>query len=236
MFSLKGAVTKFQNQGTCLVETPEPLEAGKDYPFVVAVHGSNRGSIDYLETPFYSRQREIALENGCIFGVISNGYDTWGTDDGLYNLKLFIEHIKKSYPVKSKAILWATSAGGVLASRLVNEYGELVDRVIGTFPVYDLESTYPLQTCRVAWRAKSIEQFKEAIEGKNPPTFVDGLKNTKYYITHGDSDSAVPLEANSARLKTESGDNVFLQIIRGGVHSTGNFDFYGEAVRRAFSE
>lgn len=236
VFSLDGAITKFQDQGKCLVEIPEPLKKDKRYPFVVAVHGSNRGAVDYKENPFYSRQREIALEKGCIFGVISNGYDTWGTDNGLHNLKLFIEYIKLNYPVKDKVILWATSAGGVLANRLIKENSELVDKVIGTFPVYDLESTFQLKTCRVAWHSKSIEQFKEEIEGKNPPSFVEKLKNTKYYITHGNADTAVPIDTNSIRLKNELGDNVYLQIIDGGVHSTANFDFYGDAVKKAFEE
>lgn len=234
IFSLDGAVTKYRDQGTCLIDVPESFDKSRVYPFVVAVHGSNRGAVDYVENPFYSRQREIALEKGCIFGVVSNGYDTWGTDDGLYNLKLFIEYIRQNYPVKDRAVLWATSAGGVLANRLVKEHRELVDRVIGTFPVYDLESTYPLKTCRVAWHSNTFEQFEEMISGKNPAAFSENLKGMRYYLTHGTNDTAVPVEANSLKIKADLGDDVCLEIIEGGIHSTSNFAFYGDAVRKAF--
>ena len=72
--------------------------------------------------------------------------------------------------------------------------------------------------------------------GKNPVQYPDALKRHKYFITHGSADKAVPVEANSVRLKADLGDNVYLQIIEGGVHSTENFAFYGDAVRLAFEE
>ncbi len=235
-FQLENAKVNYETQGLCSIDMPPNIENGKVYPIVIAVHGSNRGAKDYDECPFYAEQKKIALENGCFFGVISNKSDTWGTNDGLYNMKVFADYIIANYPVREKVILWATSAGGVLANRMVKEYPELVDFVIGTFPVYDLESTYSLNTCRVAWKSRSIEDFKEATKGKNPVQYPDLLKGHKYFITHGSADTAVPLEANSLRLKAELGDNVYLQIIEGGVHSTANFAFYGDAVTKAFEE
>lgn len=233
-FQLENAVTKFETQGLCSIDSPAILEEGKLYPLVIAVHGSNRGTEDYDTCPFYAEQKKIALENHCFFGVVSNKLDTWGTDDGLHNLKTLVEYLTANYPVKKKVILWATSAGGVLANRMVKEYPHLVEEVIGTFPVYDLESTYPLKTCRVAWRAKTPEDFKKAISGKNPPAFAETLKEHKYFITHGSADTAVPLNENSVKLKEILGENVYLEIIEGGVHSTENFAFYGKAVKKAF--
>ena len=36
-----------------------------------------------------------------------------------------------------------------------------------------------------AWKAKSFEQFKANIEGKNPPSFAESLKNHGYFLTSG---------------------------------------------------
>ena len=233
-FDLDGAKINREGQGKCSIDFPDNFDAEKEYPVVIAVHGSNRGAEDYDSCPFYAEQKKIALSYGCVFGVISNKFDTWGTDDGLYNLKCFIDFVTDNYPVRKKVILWATSAGGVLANRFVRQFPERVELVIGTFPVYDLKSTFALQTCRVAWKAKTFEEFAETVEDKNPSHFPEALKKHRYYITHGSADTAVPLEGNSLKMRDELGDNVFLQIIEGGVHSTQNFDFYGQAVKKAF--
>ena len=236
-FQLEGARVNYETQGYCSIDMPEGADITdtKEYPLVVAVHGSNRGAVDYDECPFYAEQKKIALKKGCVFGVISNKLDTWGRDDGLFNLVLFIRHIIANYPVRKKAILWATSAGGTLACRAVSEYPELVELVIGTFPVYDLESTYGLKTCRVAWRAKDENMFRTAIEGKNPCRFYENLKGCNFFVTHGTADSAVPYTQNALRMKNDLGDKMYLETIEGGVHSTQNFDFYGKAVDLAFA-
>ena len=236
-FQLEGARVNYETQGYCSIDLPEKTDSTQngEYPLVIAVHGSNRGAIDYDECPFYAEQKKIALQKGCVFGVISNRLDTWGRDDGLYNLVLFIRYIIENYPVRKKAILWATSAGGTLACRTVSEYPELVELVIGTFPVYDLESTYSLNTCRVAWRAKDVETFRSAIDGKNPCKFYDRLKNCNFFVTHGTADSAVPYTENALKMKSDLGDKMYLETIEGGVHSTQNFAFYGKAVDMAFS-
>lgn len=233
-FQLENAKVKHEPQGLCSIDLP--VGTAGVYPLVIAVHGSNRGAKDYEECPFYAEQKAIALRHGCAFGVISNCFDTWGTDDGLYNLKAFADYLLESYPVKKRVILWATSAGGVLANRMVKEYPHMVAGVIGTFPVYDLTSTFGLKTCRVGWRSKTEEEFLSNISGKNPPEFAHLLKGHKYYITHGTADTAVPVEQNSIKLKADLGENVVLQLIEGGVHSTANFAFYGETVERAFEE
>ena len=233
-FELSDARRNFEGQGLCSIDLPDTNKVSGEYPIVIAVHGSNRGAEDYESCPFYAKQKEIALSHGCAFGVISNKLDTWGTDDGLYNLEAFIKHVTDNYPVRKKVILWATSAGGVLANRMVRKNPDTVELVIGTFPVYDLESTFALKTCRVAWRSKDIEEFKNKIKDINPSYYPEALKGHSYYITHGSADTAVPIEANSLKLASDLGNRVTLQIIEGGIHSTSNFDFYGHAVRSAF--
>ena len=76
-FNLENARVRFETQGLCSIDLPHNAE-GKMLTAVIAVHGSNRGAEDYDTTPFYAEQKRIALENGCLFGAISNKLDTWG--------------------------------------------------------------------------------------------------------------------------------------------------------------
>ena len=224
-FVLDGARINHNGQGTVYIAEPEC-----DYSFaVIAVHGSGRGALDYKNTPFYAKQRDISIENGCLFATISNCSDTWGLDDGLYNLNLLVDYIVSNYHIKTKVALWATSAGGTLTNRMVIENSEKIELVIGTFPVYDLNAAFELNSCKKAWFDKSENPF-------DIPSFSHSLKTVNYYIAHGDNDDVVPLEKHSLKLSMDLRDNVFLEIIKGGEHSTDNYAFYGEAVEKAFDQ
>jgi alpha-beta hydrolase superfamily lysophospholipase len=228
IFQLERAKINYRDQGTVYLEEPsQPPKA-----VVIAVHGSGRNALDYRDTPFYRQQRDIVLENGCVFAALSNRYDTWGTDDGLYNLNLLVDLLRQRYCVE-KIALWATSAGGVLANRMVRCYPEKISLVIGTFPVYDLAAEFHLVTCKRGWHTEDQEEFLRLIAGKNPAEFPAALQNHPYYITHGTADVAVPIAENAYKMLRDVGQNVTLQVIEGGVHSTENFAFYGSAVAQA---
>lgn len=231
IFQLDGAKINYEGQGTVYLEEPP----GKITSVVVAVHGSGRGALDYRDHKFYRKQRDLALQNGCVFAVVSNRRDTWGTDDGLYNINLLVDFLMEKYAVE-KVILWATSAGGSLASRMVKDFPQKVSHIIGTFPVYDLSAEFHSDACRRAWGTENLNEFLAKIQGKNPADFPEALKAHRYYITHGSADTAVPLTENSLKLKADLGDKVTLEIIEGGIHSTKDFSFYGKAVQKAFSE
>lgn len=231
IFELSGAKINYKGQGTCLIAFPDDITPKKA---VIAVHGSGRGALDYLDEPFYKKQLEISLQNGCMFACVSNVRDTWGTDDGLYNLMLLIDYVRDNYNM-DKVILWPTSAGGTLANRTVIEHPELVEFVIGTFPVYDLISGFlVLDSCKTAWKTTDFEEFKQKIQGKNPADFAGKLANCKYYIAHGSADTAVPIKYHSLKLKQDVGKNVMLEIIENGEHETSNFAYFGKAVAKAF--
>jgi pimeloyl-ACP methyl ester carboxylesterase len=219
LFTLPGARVNACGQGVAGIELPE--KARGKLPVVIAVHGSGRGAPDYWQTPFYSRQRQIALEHGCLFAVVSNGTDTWGLDDGLYNLQRLLQYLSEQYEIREKVVLWATSAGGVLAHRLAFLCPERIAAVIGTFPVYDLAREFlVLPSCGKAWGAEEETAFLEKIAGKNPPEFVQGLKGIPFFLSHGDSDQAVPLEDHSQALARDLGCGVSLEVIPGGEHGT----------------
>lgn len=234
--NLPGAKTNYSGQGSFYIAMPSNIPAGVKLPVVIAVHGSGRDALDYRDTDFYAEQKNIALANGYIFAAISNERDTWGLDDGLYNLNLFYDYLIANYPIQEKAALWATSAGGTLANRMVKDYPEKVSFVLGTFPVYDLISGFNVNSCKTAWGTTDLATFKTKILGKNPIEFADALKNHDYYIAHGSADTAVPIADHSQRLLSEVGDNIHLQVIEGGVHGTSNYDFYGDVIKQAFAE
>lgn len=235
--TLTGAKTNHSGQGAYYIAMPKTIPEGMKLPVVIAVHGSGRGAMDYRDTAFYAEQKNIALANGYIFAAISNGPDTWGLDDGLYNINLFYDFLIENYPIQEKAALWATSAGGTLANRMVKEYPEKVSFVLGTFPVYDLISGFNnVNSCKTAWGTSDLETFQTKIEGKNPADFPDALKNHDYYIAHGSADAAVPIAENSQKMVTDVGGNVHLEVIEGGVHGTSNYAFYGDIIDQAFAE
>lgn len=234
VFILPGSVSRYPEQGLVYIAMPESYADQTSIPFVVAVHGSKRGALDYRDNAFYRAQRDIALRHGCLFAAVSNSYDTWGLDSGLHNVILLVEYLMEHYPVQKQAILWASSAGGVLANRMVMEYPEKVAFVLGTFPVYDLCSVFALDNCKKAWGTKCFLEFRKRIEGRNPADHPDTLRKHHFYITHGSNDTAVPIDANALKMKADLGSHVCLEIIDGGTHGTANFDFYGRAVNTAF--
>ena len=104
---LKLSGIKGKSDGQVYIAMPGKIPPNAKLPAVIAVHGSGRGALDYQSTPFYVEQRNIALANGYIFAVISNGADTWGLDEGLYNL--IQKHGVEKVMFGSDYPLWNTS-------------------------------------------------------------------------------------------------------------------------------
>ncbi len=197
---------------------------------LLALHGSGRSADSYASTgaqsvPFYVHQRDLALTAGYLFVSISNGKDTWGTDEGMNAILNLVSFVKKEYEVKEKWTLWASSAGGVMLGRIIKESPGLVCKAVGTFPVYDLKDSYQnLKSAREAWT--SAEAFSKI----DPSAYPEAFAGIPYLVFHGSDDKAVPLEKHSVRLQKEVnalGGKVSLQVVPGG-HSTQNFSLYND--------
>ncbi len=202
----------------------------KPVPVLLALHGSGRSAESYASgssqsVPFYVHQRDLALQAGYLFVSISNGKDTWGTDEGMNAILDLVRFVKKEYKVEEKWTLWASSAGGVMLGRIVRYHPDLVCKALGTFPVYDLADSYQnLKSAREAWT--SAEAFTRIDPSGYPGAFV----KIPYLVFHGSEDKAVPLDRHSERLQKEVnalGGKVSLQVVDGG-HSTQNFNLYDD--------
>lgn len=205
-----------------------PANPGKNLKVLMAIHGSGREAGSYQpgddkESPFYRHQRDLALACGYLFVVVSNGPDTWGTDKGLQVLDSLYNYVNKNYLTEEKWVLWATSAGGVLMNRMIKAYPERIKKVIGTFPVYDLEESYgSLSSAKKAWN--SLEDCQIVNPARDP----EALVMIPFLLFHGREDQAVPSLLHSEKLREDVnklGGRVKLHRVAGG-HSTDNWNLY----------
>jgi pimeloyl-ACP methyl ester carboxylesterase len=212
------------------------VRSGKRLPVVMALHGSGREALSYKagdpsSVPFYVHQRDLALQCGHLFVSISNGDDTWGKDEGMNALLTLYEYFTHAYHVETRWVLWASSAGGVLANRMVTEHPKKVKKVIGTFPVYDLSESYVrLASARKAWKTE------EAARLANPARNPGALISIPYLIFHGREDEAVPARMHAEKFQKEvnkAGGHVRLHLVEGG-HNTTNFALYDDPVIKEF--
>lgn len=206
------------------------------YRVVLALHGSGREARSYKPgdskaNAFYVRQRDLAVKNGYLFVVVSNGSDTWGTDRGLNAVLDAYRYIEANFRVQQKWVLWGSSAGGGLMYRLIKEYPAIVDRALGTFAVYDLSDAFKrLTSARHAWRCDST--FKDI----NPAAAPKALAQIPLMLFHGIADQTVPLEAHSGRLVQDVkpfGGSVELYKAPGG-HDTANMSLYPDRLINDF--
>jgi len=231
---LPGAAVRYPKIGQGRLSVTVPKVSADDSPVVLALHGSGRGIDDYHSHPFYMRQRDLCLEYGYTFAVLQNGPDTYGTDEGLHNTALAAEMLLNHWTSQRSLLLWATSAGGVCAFRYAAGNPEKVRGIIGTFPVVDLESVFPvLSSCRAAYSLteNEFETFAIQIQGKNPAELLPRLRQIPMYIAHGTRDRAVPYRDNALLLSEKAGAHLY--TIENGVHGTADFRYYDQVPHDA---
>ena len=222
-YVLDGAIRRHDGQGEVYAATANPVRGT-----VVALHGSGRSAESYRRIPFYRYQRDRALRSGFRFVALSNGPDTWGRDAGLDNVLLLIDRLGNG-GTGVPTVLWATSAGGVLAHRTASRRS--ISGIILTFAVYDLESTFETSKgCAAAWGAGTRSEFLTAIAGRNPPDFVADVAYCPCIAGHGLDDAVVPYHSNTARLADDlrrHHGSVEVRTCTGG-HSTDNYEVYDD--------
>ena len=227
------------NGADAYIRIPDGFSYINESNVLMAIHGSGRQARSYRNAvsdangvDFYAHQRDLSLQNGYIFCVISNDPDCWGTDAGLSRINALYDYMVSNYNTDQQFALWSTSAGGVLMHRMVKDYPSRVLGCLGMFPVYDLDVEWSiLQSCRDACGNNQVNY-----SGKNPPSFAASLTTKRYRIDHGDADTSVPLAGNSQALAdtvNALGGSITLNVIAGGIHDT-NLAYYNDSAINTF--
>lgn len=195
-----------------------------DGPWVMGIHGSGREALSYRDVPFYARQRDLALENGCSFAAISMGQDVWGKEEGFAKiLALYDWMTAQGY--SAQCVPMASSAGGCQMFRFAEEYPERVAALVGIFTVWDM-ARITLPSMQKAWGMEG-ESLQKAIASRNPAAFAEKLPLIPIVICHGLNDTAVPITNHSLRLASIR--PIQLHMTSEG-HSTQSFGLYNTPI------
>lgn len=174
--------------------------ASPDVPvrhWVMGIHGSGRGALSYRDVPFYARQRDLALENGCAFAAISMGQDVWAKDEGFQKI-LALHEWMTANGYMERCVPMASSAGGCQMFRFAQEYPQRVSALVGIFTVWDVEKI-TLASLQKAWGLEGEALY--AMLGKNNPArHADRLPSVPIVLCHGLNDTAVPIAEHSLAL------------------------------------
>lgn len=140
------------------------------------------------------------LDAGIAVAGIDVG-ESFGSPDGraLYS-SLYRELVEKRQFSKKPCLL-ARSRGGLMLYNWAVEHPESVGGIAGVYPVCDLRSYPGIEKAAPAYRM-TPEQLGEALARHNPVDRVEPLAREGVPVLHihGDRDTVVPLEANSADL------------------------------------
>lgn len=204
------------------VESRSDFDSFYEKPILLALHGSQRESENYKTKSvegenFYIYQKEKALENNYRFLSIRLDTDVWGNEEGIESLSRLYDYESENDHYNQHWLLWATSAGGVNAYRMIGDRPDLFTKMIGTFPVYDTE-----QMTLVNSRADAYWDRQY-----NPADYPEKLSNANFLIFHGLDDNIVDIDLHSGKLKNDMPQNVELIKTLGG-HSTDNFYVYDD--------
>lgn len=197
--------------------------ASPDVPvrrWVMGIHGSGREALSYRDVPFYARQRDLALENGCAFAAISMGQDVWAKDAGFQRILALYDWMT-AHGFAGRCVPMASSAGGSQMFRFAQEYPERISALVGIFTVWDVEKI-TLPSLEKAWGLEG-EILRRTVERNNPARNAHKLPDVPIVLCHGLNDTAVPVSDHSlalARLVP-----VQLHMTHEG-HSTQSFGMY----------
>jgi hypothetical protein len=198
-------------------------------PADAASNGGRKAWILYAPTlPAYPDKAETWMhEQFLAAGVAVAGIDTgesYGSPGAVQAAEaLHAEMVRRGY--SPKPALLGRSRGGLWAGAWAIAHPDLTAGVGGIYPVYDWR-TYPGVAKAAAAYGLSPEQLAARAADLCPIERIDvaARAGVPFCIIHGDDDSVVPLEPNSAELKKRYeaagvGDLVTLIIAPGQGHS-----------------
>jgi hypothetical protein len=140
---------------------------------------------------------------------------SWGSPKERFLFSAFYGELSERRGLSKKACLLAVSRGGLMLYNWAIEHPSSVACIAGIMPVCNLRGFPELTEEELAAKIKVVH---------NPIDAVDILAKAKVPIfhIHGDSDTTVPLEKNSAELARryqKAGGDMTLKVIKGQGHS-----------------
>lgn len=170
-------------------------------------------------------------------GVAVAGIDvgeSFGSPEGRRLYQAFYHELTGKRQFGSRPCLLARSRGGLMLYNWAVEHPRQVAGIAGIYPVCDLRSYPGLDRAAGAY-GLTPEGLAEVLTQHNPVDRVEPLAKAgvPVFHLHGDQDTVVPLEANSAALAANyrrSGGPMTLRVISGQGHNMWNGWFQSQEL------
>lgn len=161
------------------------------------------------------------LDAGMAIAGIDVG-ESYGSPAGRMSFTAFHEELTDLRGLCRKACLLARSRGGLMLYNWAVEHPDCVACIAGIYPVCS-PASYPGAEAAAPAYGLTTDQFIEELSNHDPPERLAPLAaaGVPIFHIHGDSDTVVPLEANSDRLArryAELAAPMTLRVIEGGGH------------------
>lgn len=161
------------------------------------------------------------LDAGIAVAGIDVG-ESFGSPDGRALYQSLYKELVEKRGFSKKPCLLARSRGGLMLDNWAVEHPESVGGIAGIYPVCDLRSYPGIDKAAPAYRM-TPEELTAALAQHNPVDRVEPLARAGVPVLHihGDQDTVVPLEVNSAELARryrQFGGEMKVIVIEGGGH------------------
>lgn len=165
---------------------------------------------------------ERFLEAGIAIAGIDVG-ESYGSPTGTKKYGDFYEYLVQEKNFSPKPVLLARSRGGLMLYNWACQNADKVAAIAGIYPVCNLISYPGLEKAKSAYGLTASE-MSARISDHNPIDRLANLANHDVPILHlhGDQDSVVPLEQNSAIVQSryqEYGGDMKIKLMRGQGHN-----------------
>jgi len=201
-----------------------PTEARKSMPWVWYAP-TFVGKTQETSTPNFANEwiSSRLLAQGIAVCGVDVG-DSLGSAAGRAGFTRFYDYVVPTFGLATKAGLWAQSRGGLMLINWAVEHPGSVKCIGGTYPVCDLRS-YPGLKAAAGAYGVTEEQLGASLAENNPIDRLAPLAAARVpiFCVHGDSDTVVPLDANSAELAcryAKLGGSIELKVAPGKGHDT----------------
>lgn len=173
------------------------------------------------------------LDAGIAIAGIDVG-ESYGNPEGRNLYTAFYDELVENRGMESKARLLARSRGGLMLYNWAAENSDKVACIAGIYPVCDLRS-YPGLAQAAGAYGMSASELEQQLGEHNPVERLQLLANAKVPVfhIHGDSDTVVPLEANSGTLVERYkalGGPITLEVVEGRGHDMWTGWFQSQAL------